>query len=177
MGQSFHCPAVQGNLHSINERCPSGGFSPIFLARCIRQLFIKNYLYKSHYSKLLSDSWVQRKTKLQLSLSSFDIFFCFSWKHLGQQGGATRRFVAVEDRSGRCSLSASSLWEWSTHSLSQQQLLKFLARCQQVAGCENKPHPLTISKRKEIKTLCLSYKPEPSHARRAEWTALKIFWS
>lgn len=38
-----------------------GGFSPIFSARCIRWLFIKIYLYKSPYSMLLSDSWVQRK--------------------------------------------------------------------------------------------------------------------
>lgn len=56
----------------------------------------------------------------------------------------------------------------------RHQLLKFLTSCQKAAGCENKPHPLTIHRREEMKTLCLSYKPEPSNARGAEGAALKI---
>lgn len=87
MGQSSHCLAVQGNLHSFKERCASGGVSPIFPARCIRWLFIKIYLYeKSPYSKLLLDSCVQRKPKLQLSLDSFFIFLLFLGTTLASRG-------------------------------------------------------------------------------------------
>lgn len=115
-----------------------------------------------------------KKNKITVFSELLSHFPSFSWCHLDQQGGATWRLVrAVENRTGRRPLSVSSLWECSTHSLLQEQLPKVLATCQKAAGCKNKLHPLTVCGREEMQTLCLSYKPELSNARRAEGAALK----
>lgn len=130
-----------------------------------KKVIVQSYFYV-HESKGI---------KIQLFPELSSHFPSFSWYYLGQHRDAMLRFVrAVEERTGRSPLLVFAGGQHSTHCLLQEQLLKLLATCQKAADYKNKPYPSTIHKRKEMKALCFSYKPELGNARRVEQAVLEI---